>query len=116
MNATQIWRVIFARRHMIIAFTMTIVAIVAGISLLMPKKYRAELAIVVDIKGGNPLNDAALAPQLVPSYLTTQAQIIESRNVALKVIDALGLMRDPELLAKWQQGGGTGDLHEWLVN
>src|SRR3954451_11642571 len=82
MNATQIWRVIYARRHMIIALTMTIVAIVAGVSLLMPKKYRAELAIVVDIKGSNPLNDAALAPQLVPSYLTTQAQIIASRNVA----------------------------------
>jgi chain length determinant protein EpsF len=116
MTATQIWRVIYARRHMIIALTVTIVAIVAGISLLMPKKYRAELAIVVDIKGSSPLNDAALAPQLVPSYLTTQAQIIESRNVALKVIDELALMRDPELLAKWQRGGGAGDMHEWLVN
>ena len=116
MNATQIWRVIYARRHMILALTMTIVALVAGISLTMPKKYRAELAIVVDIKGGNPLNDAALAPQLVPSYLTTQAQIIASRNVALKVIDALALMRDPELLGKWQHGGGVGDMREWLVN
>jgi chain length determinant protein EpsF len=115
MTLPQIVRIIWARRRLFLTVLCLCVGTVAAVSFIVPKKYLAELAIVVDIKGGDPLSDAALAPQLVPSYLATQAEIIRSRNVALKVIDSLGLANDPSTIQFYRDNGGTGDVREWLV-
>lgn len=114
MTATQILRILWARRRMIVTVMLTVVGAVAAVSLILPKQYEAELALVVDLKSDNPLADATLAPQLVPTYLATQAEIIRSRNVALKVIDNLGLARSPAALERYE--GRTGDdIRERLV-
>lgn len=115
MTLPQIFRILWARRRLFFTVLMLCVGTVAAVSFIVPKKYLAELAIVVDVKGGDPLSDAALAPQLVPTYLATQAEIIRSRNVALKVIDSLGLANDPSTVQFYRDNGGTGDVREWLV-
>ena len=116
MTISQIVRILWARRRLFVGVSFVVVASVAAVSLIMPKKYEAELALVVDIKGGEPLGDPALAPQLVPSYLATQAEIIRSRSVALKVIDSLGLANDPATVQHFREAtGGSGDVRQWLV-
>ncbi len=115
MTLSQIFRILWARRRLFITVLFVAVAAVAAVSFIVPKKYLAELAIVVDVKGGDALTDGSLAPQLVPTYLATQAEIIRSRNVALKVIDSLGLANDPATVQHYRDSGGTGDVREWLV-
>jgi polysaccharide biosynthesis transport protein len=116
MRLIQLLRMIGGRKAVFLATLFSVVAAVAVVSLLSPKEYVAELALVVDTKRDDPLADAAVAPQLVPAYLATQAEIIRSRNVALKVIERLRLHEDPQLTADFRAAGGSGDLRPWLVN
>jgi uncharacterized protein involved in exopolysaccharide biosynthesis len=89
MGLSQVLRILRGRAAMFATVLIGVVAAVGVVSLLSPKKYVAELALVADIKGDDPLNNGALAPSLVPTYLATQTEIIRSRNVALKVIEAM---------------------------
>jgi succinoglycan biosynthesis transport protein ExoP len=114
MTATQIIRILWARRRLMFVVLCTVVGAVAAVSLVLPKQYEAELALVVDIKGDNPLGEGALAPQLVPTYLSTQAEILRSRSVALKVIDNLGLAKSPSAIEHYQ-GRDSADIRERLV-
>ena len=116
MTVSQIIGILWARRSFVLTVLFAVVGLVTAVSLIVPKKYLAEMALVVDIKGSDPLTDSALAPQLVPTYLATQAEIIRSRSVALKVIDSLGLANDPSTVQHFRERtGGTGDVREWLV-
>lgn len=91
MTLERVFKVLWARRAVLVMSVFVCVGIVATASILAPKKYVAELTLVVDVKGSDPLADTALSSPLLSSYIATQREIIASRNVALKVIDALGL-------------------------
>ncbi len=75
-----------------------------------------ELALVVDLQGSDPMKEQALAPMLVPTHLATQTEIIKSRNVALKVIEKMGLATNPEVVASFRDSGSATDLNSWLVD
>jgi|HigsolmetaAR203D_1030402.scaffolds.fasta_scaffold00011_136 succinoglycan biosynthesis transport protein ExoP len=96
MTLERVLRVLWARRTLFIVSVAVCVTIAAVASALAPKKYVAELALVVDFKGSDPLAQSALSSPLLSTYIATQREIIASRNVALKVIDALGLVENPE--------------------
>ncbi len=91
MTLERVFKVLWARRAVLVMSVFVCVGIVAIASILAPKKYIAELTLVVDVKGSDPLADTALSSPLLSSYIATQREIIASRNVALKVVDALGL-------------------------
>lgn len=109
-------RILRGRALLFTAVVLAVLAVVAVISLLTPKKYVSELALVVALQGNDPMKESSLAPQLVPTYLATQTEIIRSRNVALKVIEKMGLATKPEVVASWRASGGDSDLTSWLVD
>ncbi|HYL70514.1 MAG TPA: Wzz/FepE/Etk N-terminal domain-containing protein, partial [Candidatus Dormibacteraeota bacterium] len=76
--------------------TMVVAAIVA--SLLMTPTYRATVSLLVDIKNQQSMVETLQAlglPQEHQSYLQTQADILSSPKVARRVVQQLGLARDP---------------------
>lgn len=116
MGLAQILRILRGRALLLAAIVCCVVLAVAVISLLSPKQYVAELALVVDLQGNDPMKQSALAPALVPTHLSTQTEIIRSRNVALKVIEKMGLATNPEVVASYREHGGDSDLTSWLVD
>ncbi len=116
MGLAQILRILRGRALLLVAVVCSVVLAVAVISLLSPKQYVAELALVVDLQGNDPMKQSALAPALVPTHLSTQTEIIRSRNVALKVIEKMGLATNPEVVASYREHGGDSDLTSWLVD
>jgi succinoglycan biosynthesis transport protein ExoP len=115
MGLAQMLRILRGRALLLLTVVFVVVAAVGVISFLSPKKYVSELALVVDLQGNDPMKQSALAPALVPSHLSTQTEIIRSRNVALKVIEKTGLANNPVVLESFQQSGGDSDLNSWLV-
>lgn len=115
MGLAQMLRVLRGRALLFITIVMVVVTGVALISLISPKKYVAELALVVDLQGNDPMKDTALAPALVPSHLATQTEIIRSRNVAMKVIEKMDLRNNPAVVAAYQDSGADTDIDSWLV-
>jgi chain length determinant protein EpsF len=104
MSLLNVLLIIRGRKKLFFGIVFTVVAAVALVSLLSPREYTAELALVADFKGSDPLSESTLAPQLLPTYLATQAEIIRSRNVALRVIKTLGLADDPEIVERFGEG------------
>jgi chain length determinant protein EpsF len=115
MGLAQMLRILRGRALLFTAVVLLVVTAVGLISLISPKKYVAELALVVDVQGNDPMKEAALAPSLVPTHLSTQTEIIRSRNVATKVIEKIGLANDPAVVEAYRESGADTDLNSWLV-
>jgi polysaccharide biosynthesis transport protein len=115
MGLAQMLRILRGRALLFTAIVVLVVTAVGLISLVSPKKYVSELALVVDVQGNDPMKEAALAPSLVPTHLSTQTEIIKSRNVATKVIEKTGLATDPAVVEAYRESGSETDLNSWLV-
>ncbi len=94
-----------------------IVAAALALSLALPTPYRAAAEVVV-VTGADP---TALQAQLrptdsIPAYMATQADIVRSEAVALRVLRDLGLEKQPEWLDKWHHATeGRGNFESWLA-
>ena len=115
MRFSQLIRILWAHRLTSFYIVTGVVAVAVAASLLLPKKYKAESAIVVDVRGNDPLTkDGAMPAQLAPSYLATQVDVIASHNVALKVMDRMKLAKDPDFIRAFQEAtDGTGSIRDW---
>lgn len=116
MTPSQLLTLLWARRRLLTWTVVGIVATVAAASLLLPKTYVAEVSVVVDSKSTDPVSGMEQASELLPSNIATQADVIASRNVALKVIDRLRLVSSPELQEGFRESGGIGSIREWIAD
>ena len=101
-----------------IALLVPILAILAAlaVSLLLPKKYTAQTAVLVDVRSPDPVAGAAVSGIVAPSYMATQVDIIAGDRVAQRVIKMLRLDESPEIKEQWTSAtGGRGTLDAWLV-
>ena len=91
-----------ARRRVFAVALATVVLGATVASFLMPRSYRATVALLVDAKDEQSLSDALrplLAPQERVSYLQTQVDILSSPKVAREVVRQLHLAQNPAALA-----------------
>jgi polysaccharide biosynthesis transport protein len=80
-------------------------------SLLLPKSYKATVALLVDAKDEQSLS-SVLRPLVLPqerlSYMQTQADILTSRKVARKVVENLKLAESPPMQAASEKDADDG--------
>jgi len=90
-----------------------VLAVVLAASLLLPKKYVAEAAVIADVNAPDPYsnNTNGIPQQLQSAFVATQMDVIGSRNVALKVVNEQNLHHNPYFLSKLKPGmhGSTED-------
>jgi len=117
MKLTQLLRICWARKWLFALVFCAIVGAAAAVSLLTEKSYVAVVSVMVDAKNTDPVTGAVLPPQLQSSVQATQVDVISSHNVALKVVEKLGLATDPEMLAEFQEKRhGQGSIHDWIAD
>jgi chain length determinant protein EpsF len=117
MTAKQMLQLLWARRLLFVSICGTLVGLVLLVSLILPKKYQGEVSVVIDSKSTNPVSGTESATELMPSNVATQADVIMSHNVALKVVNKLRLNEQPELRDDFQQAtGGVGSIKDWLAD
>jgi polysaccharide biosynthesis transport protein len=110
MNPTQVLSILRAHWKIMLAITLVTIAIVMGVSELLPRKYTATTTVLVDVKSPDPV--AAL---FTPATLSTQVDIINSDRVALRVVRMLGLAEAPGVREQWTNAtGGKGTPELWL--
>ncbi len=80
-------------------------------SLLLPKSYKATVALLVDAKDEQSLS-SVLRPLVLPqerlSYMQTQVDILTSRKVARKVVEDLKLAQSPPMPAASEKDAAGG--------
>lgn len=117
MNFAQLMSVIIARKWVFFGvFLLTVIA-TAITSFLIPKTYTASTSLVINFKGADPVTGTVMPGTLMPSYMATQVDIIESRNVALKVVDKLGIVNNPIAKERFEkEAKGNGDIRDWFAS
>ncbi|MDQ8021987.1 MAG: chain length determinant protein EpsF [Moraxellaceae bacterium] len=116
MSIQQIIQMLRAWRWLIVGVAAIVTVTAALYALSLPKSYIASSAVVVDIKGADPVSGTALSAQLLPGYIPTQIDIINSDRVALKVVQALKLAQSPDIREQWDKATkGEGSIEMWLV-
>jgi polysaccharide biosynthesis transport protein len=115
MRLSQFVRILWVHRGMCFGIVIGTLALAVAVSFLLPKKYTGESAVVVDERGIDPLaQQGAMPVQMTASFVATQVDVIESHNVALKVVDRMKLVMDPAVIEKFNdKTGGVGSIRDW---
>lgn len=107
------------RTHWTITFTciVAMVLFTVVLSVVLPPKYTSNAAILVDVRGVNPVLGVSESNTLLPrTVLGTQASMVRSEGVAREVVKQLGLDRDPALRGAWQEDAeARGDATAWIA-
>ncbi|MES2149196.1 MAG: chain length determinant protein EpsF [Pseudomonadota bacterium] len=116
MTLHQFLLILLARKKIIVATLVLTLLATASYSLLVAKTYKAAASVLLNYKGVDPLTGLTMPGQLLPGYMATQIDIISSKNVALRVVDALRLADSPAVLAQFRQAAeGRGTVQDWLA-
>jgi len=117
MSIHQFLLILLARKKIILAALLLTVALALGFSLIQSKTYRATASVLLNYKGVDPLTGLTMPGQLLPGYMATQIDIISSKNVALRVVDALRLASSPAVVQQFNDANqGRGSVRDWLAD
>ncbi|MEC5384406.1 chain length determinant protein EpsF [Uliginosibacterium sp. H3] len=113
MSFHQLLLVLQARWRLVATIALAVVGVVVTISLILPKQYTAEASVVINTKGMDPISGVQL--QVLPSYMATQVDIINSDRVAQRVVKTLKLDQVPAFRTQWEEATkGKGSFESWL--
>ena len=117
MNLHQFLTVLRARFKIVVLILLATVAAIVAASLVLPKKYTATAAVVVDVNSPDPVAGTMLHTMVMPSYMATQRDIIGSDRVARTVVKLLKLAEVPGRKEQWlERTQGKGNLVAWLAD
>tara|TARA_R110001599_G_scaffold171353_1_gene362375 strand:+ start:404006 stop:405412 length:1407 start_codon:yes stop_codon:yes gene_type:complete len=117
MNLTQFLLILRARYKIIALTLMLVVGVTLAAVLILPKTYTATTSLVLNYKGTDPVTGQALPSQLMPGYMATQIDIINSKPVALRVVNDLKLAESARYQQQFnEETEGNGDIRDWLAN
>jgi chain length determinant protein EpsF len=117
MTINQFLRTLGARYRVILATMIVLLVLLGLVILIFPAKYTATATVVVSTQTEDPLAGTVLQTPLTDGIVATQVDIIESERVARKVVAALNLQTDPQLIEEWRDDtDGRGDLTDWIAN
>ncbi|ANU07142.1 GumC family protein [Paraurantiacibacter namhicola] len=103
LSLAQLRSMLWRQKSLVIV--LTAVALIAGLifTLLATPQYTSQATVVVENESlnvnGDPQFTRGIAAAETQRYLETQRKIIESRNLALVVVDVLGLAGNERFLA-----------------
>ncbi|HET9580627.1 MAG TPA: chain length determinant protein EpsF [Usitatibacter sp.] len=109
---------LLALRGRLWVFVSLLAATVVGaivVTLLMPKTYEASAALLVDNRDEQSLSGTMPNPRDRVGFMQTQVDIINSMEVARRVVQSLKLAEDPQARAQFQATGAHGTLEDWLA-
>ncbi len=116
MNLAQFLLILRARARIVLIIFAVVVISTLVVNLLLPKKYTAAAALVLNYKGVDPVTGLTLPAQLMPGYMATQVDIITSHNVAARVVDELKFVQNPGAQEQFQNSGGKGKMRDWFAD
>jgi len=114
MTFSQFIAILRARLWAALLVLALVVATAVGVSLVLPKKYTATATVLVDVKP-DPISAMGLGAVMLPAFMATQVDILNSDRVALRVIKDLKLADNATLRQEWQEAAqGRGTFEQWL--
>lgn len=115
MKLQQVLYILRARLRTILISLAVIVAASVLINLMLPKTYEASTTLIVNYKGMDPVSGTIMPSALMAGYMATQVEIIQSKAVAMGVVDSLKLAEAPSTKESFNSATqGQGNIRDWL--
>ena len=119
MTLHQFFLLLQARWRVAVLIPLVVILAALAVSLMLPKKYTAQTAVLVDARSSDPVAGVAGAfgsGIVAPSYMATQVDIIGGDRVAQRVVKALRMDESPVARQQWMDATqGRGTIDAWLV-
>jgi len=117
MDLTQLLVILRAHPRIVLLTLFITVATAATISALLPKKYTASASVVINFEGKDPVTGLNVSAQQMPGYIPTQLNIIQSRSVALRVVESLKLTDDENVKKAFEKlANESNDIDVWMAD
>ena len=115
MSIVQLLRILMARRWIIFTTVITCMVVALATARTLPARYDASARVILDILKADPVTGETLGGG-ARSYIATQTKLIQDYRIAGDVVDRLGWLQNPAVIANWQaETGGTGDMRRWAA-
>jgi succinoglycan biosynthesis transport protein ExoP len=115
MSFSQFLTVLRARWKLAAIVFASVVGLTVIVSLILPNKYKASASLVIDSRSPDPINGVTMQGGMLPGYISTQIDIIQSERVTQKVIRTLKLDANAQLQEQWRDDtNGEGVFETWL--
>ena len=111
LSMKQLLAMLRAHRTHAIIIGLALLTVTVVIVKLLPKSYTAQATVLVNFESNDGTRQAP--PDLFTSYLLTQVELLQNREVLLAVIDRLNLTQDPEFTAGYRNDG-VNTLRDWV--
>ena len=115
MTLQQFLLILRARWFVALLTLLVTVLVTIGVSMVIPKQYTANAAMVLDVRSPDPVTGQMLPGMIAPGYMATQIDIITSDRVAQRVVKLLRMEESAAIRQQWQdETEGKGQLLLWL--
>ncbi len=111
LSMAQLLAILRARRSQVILIALALLVASVVIVKLLPKNYTAQATVLVNFESNDGTRQAPA--DLFTSYLLTQVELLQNREVLLAVIDRLRLTQDPEFAGGYINDG-VNTLRDWV--
>jgi uncharacterized protein involved in exopolysaccharide biosynthesis len=113
LSAAQIFGIIRAHRRQAWIIGLALVALTVVVVKMLPKSYTAQATIQVNFEGGDGTHQ--VPAEVFNSFLVTQVDLLQSRDIIMSAVDKLDLTHDPEFAAGFKSNG-INNLPDWVAN
>lgn len=117
MTLHQFLLILRARSRVVLSVLFAVLLVALVVTLILPKKYLAQTAVLVDVRSPDPVAGGnVMAGVVSPSYMATQVDIIGGDRVAQRVVKTLKLAEEPGVREQWLAATeGRGSIEAWLA-
>ena len=117
MSFIQFFRILWARRAIILLATLACFIAAAVVVAIVPPRYTATSRLMLDLLKPDPVTGEVIGSRSAKEYVKTQMQLIKDYRVAGRVVDALGWTSSPALAARFAERGESDnlDFRRWLA-
>lgn len=116
MSMIQFFRILWARRWIVVVATLACLLGAAVIGKIFPARFKADSRVMLDIVKPDPVTGEVIASGFARAYVKTQIELIRDDRIAGPVADKIGWTSSPQLAAQYQarDASDTRDFRRWL--
>jgi uncharacterized protein involved in exopolysaccharide biosynthesis len=117
MNFEQIFRLLWARRGLIVLATIASLIAATFAGMVLPPRYKAHARVMLNVVKPDPITGEIIATQFARAYVRTQTELIRDYRIAGKVVDILNWAGSPELAEQYanRRSDDLRDFRRWMA-
>ncbi|NBW77030.1 MAG: chain length determinant protein [Sphingomonadaceae bacterium] len=117
MSFEQIFRLLWARRAMIMIAAVLSLLAATIVGLILPPRYQSHARVMLNLVKPDPVTGETISSQFARAYVRTQTELIRDYRIAGKVVDLLNWSSSPDLAAQYanRRSDDVRDFRRWMA-